>query len=116
MDWMTLGIKLFPFAALFYWGIFSIVEVFVPSLRPPDFDRWEVDEGEGTYVQIMGWRKVISPPRVIARGYMSESMACSVALAVGALSILIAIFGARHVSGSPQFLPDVMERLLKAWR
>lgn len=110
MDLLSLGFKILPFAALLYWGIFSILEVFVPSLRTPDFNRWEIDEGEGSYVQVLGWRKVISPPRVIAQGYMSDRAACSVALIVGVLSILIAILGVRHVGGSPQFIPDLIGR------
>jgi hypothetical protein len=113
MDLVRLGLKLFPFAALLYWGIFSILEVFVPSLRTSDFNRWEVDAGEGTYVEVLGWRKVISPPRVIAQGYMSNRAACSVGLIVGVLCILIGILGVRHVGGSLQFIPDLIGRF---WR
>jgi len=87
------------------------LEVISPSLRGPDFNRWEVDEGSGSYIRIMGWKKILRPPRVIAQGYMSDSAACTVALVVGVFCILIAAFGIRHVSGFPWFFPDLFEKL-----
>jgi hypothetical protein len=104
-------VKLFPYLAFLCVGIFSILEVIFPSLRGPDFNRWEIDDGSGSYIQIMGCRKMLRPPRVIAQGYMSDSAACTVALFVGVLFILIAIFGIRHVSEFLGFLPDLFEKL-----
>jgi hypothetical protein len=92
------------------WGIVSILEVLFLSLRDPDFNRWEVDEGGGSYIQILGWRKMLTPPRVLAQGYMSDRAACAGALVVGGMFILIAMFGFRHVSGLPEFFPDVFDR------
>lgn len=106
---VTLFIKLLPFFLFLYGGIDSILEALFPSLRGPDFNRWEVDEG-GSYINIMGWRKALTPPRVIAQGYMSDGAACAVALVVGVIFIFIAIFGIRHVGGIPEFIPDLFER------
>ena len=92
-------------------GIFSILEVLFSSLRNPDFNRWEIDEVGGTSIQVLGWKKVLAPPRVLAQGYMSDNAACGVALATGVILILIAIFGMRHVSGFPESLPDLFGRL-----
>ena len=79
----------------------QLLEVFIPSLRSPDFSRWEIYETTGTSVTIGPWKKVLSPPRVIANGYLSEAMACNVALAVGILFILIGVVGFRHTTGFP---------------
>jgi hypothetical protein len=106
----TLFFKLLPYLAFLYVGIHSILEVLFPSLRDPDFNRWEVDGGAGSYVQILGWKRMLTPPRVLAQGYMSDRAACAVALAVGAISVLIAMFGIRHVSGFPNFFPDLFDR------
>lgn len=111
MQATSLLIKLSPFLALLCAGIFSILEVIFPSLRGPDFNRWEVDEGSGSYIEFMGWRKVLRPPRVIAQGYMTDSAACKVAIVVGVFFILIAAFGIRHVGGFPSFFPDLFEEL-----
>jgi hypothetical protein len=108
MGKLTLFCKLFPFLAFLYWGIFSILEVFFPSLRDPDFNRWEVDEVGGTYIEIAGWKKMLTPPRVIAQGYVSNTTACRIAIVAGVICILIAVFGIRHVSGFPGFLPDLL--------
>jgi hypothetical protein len=85
------------------------LEVLFPSLRDSDFNRWEVDEDNGASIQILGWKKMLTPPRVLAQGYMSENRACAVAIGVGTIFILVAILGIRHVSGFPQFLPDLFE-------
>ena len=110
MEKLTLLFKLLPFAGFLAAGVFSILEVFFPSLRDADFNRWEVDEGGGTYVQIMGWKKMLTPPRVVAQGYMSDRAACAVAIVAGVLCILIGTFGFRHVSGYPVVLPDLFNR------
>ena len=110
MEKLTLFFKLLPYLAFLYGGIVSILEVFFPSLRDPDFNRWEVDECGGSSVQILGWKKMLTPPRVLAQGYMSDRAACAVALAVGVMFILIALLGIRHVSGVPEFFPDVFDR------
>jgi len=107
---LALFFRLLPYLAFLYAGIVSVLEVLFLSLRDPDFNRWEADEG-GSYIRILGWKKMLTPPRVLAQGYMSDSAACAVALVVGVICILIAIFGIRHVSGFPEFFPDLFERL-----
>jgi hypothetical protein len=104
-------LRLFPYLAFMFAGVFSILEVIFPSLRDPDFNRWEIDDESGSYIQVAGWRKMLSPPRVVAQGYMSDNAACNVALAVGVFFILLAIFGIRHVGEFPRFLPDLFEKL-----
>ena len=103
-------LSLFPYIVFLCIGVFSVLEVFFPSLRDPDFGRWEVDEGSGSYIQIMGWKKIIAPPRVLAQGFMSDRAACGVALIIGVICILVGIFGIRHVGGLPHLLPDLFER------
>lgn len=110
MGKLTHFFRLLPYLAFLYGGIVSILEVLFPSLRDPDFNRWEVDEGGGSYIQILGWKKMLTPPRVLAQGYMSDSAACAVALVAGVIFVLIAMFGIRHVSGFPEFFPDLFER------
>ena len=111
MEKLTLFFKLLPFLAFLYWGVFAILEVFFPSLRDPDFNRWEIDEGTGSYIQILGWKKMLTPPRVVAQGYMSDRAACAVAFIAGVVCISIAMFGIRHVTGFPEFFPDFFGRL-----
>jgi hypothetical protein len=111
MEKVSLLVRLFPYLALLWAGIFSILEVIFPSLRNPDLNRWEIDQDSGPYIQIMGWKKMLRPPRVIAQGYMSDTAACAVALIVGIICILIGVLGIRHVSGFPGFFPDLFERL-----
>ncbi len=106
MKTLSLLVELVPFLGVLCGGMYAIAEVFFPFLRGPDFNRWEVDEGGGSYVQITGWRKVLTPPRVVARGYMSDRAACAVAIAAGVVLISIGIFGIRHFSGFPKFVPD----------
>ena len=78
---LALFFKLLPFLVALYAGIYSILEVLFPSLRSPNFNRWEADVRVGPYVNIMGWTKVLTPPRVLAYRYMSNSAACAVAVA-----------------------------------
>jgi hypothetical protein len=111
MEMVSIFFKLLPYLAFLYAGIVSILEVLFPSLRDPDFNRWEVDEGSGSYIQILGWKKMLTPPRVLAEGYMSDGAACAVALVVGVICVLIAMLGIRHVSGFPEFFPDLFDRL-----
>ena len=111
MEKLTLFFKLLPYLGFLYGGIVSILEVLFPSLRDPDFNRWEVDEGGGSNIQILGWKKMLTPPRVLAQGHMSDGAACVVALVVGVIFVLIAMFGIRHVSGFPEFFPDLFHRL-----
>jgi|SRR5579864_3361628 len=107
---LALVLRLLPYLIFLYAGIFSILEVLFPSLRDPDFNRWEVDDGGGSYINILGWKKMLTPPRVIAQGYMSDRVACAVALALGVVCLSIAVFGIRHISGLPEFLPDLFAR------
>ncbi len=102
--------NLLPYIAFLSAGVYTILEVFFPSLRNSDFNRWEVDEGTGSYIQIMGWRKVLTPPRVVAQGYMSDRAACAIAIVAGIFCTLIGTFGVRHVGGVPNFLPDLFGR------
>jgi hypothetical protein len=111
MEQLTLFFRLLPYLACLYGGIFSILEVIFPSLRDPDFNHWEVDEGEGSYIQVLGWKKMLAPPRVLAQGYMSDSAACALALVVGFILLFVAMFGVRHVIGFPEFLPDLFNKL-----
>jgi len=106
---LTFFLRLLPCLVFLYVGIDSILEVLFPSLRDPDFNRWEVDV-DGSYIQIMGWRKYLTPPRVLAQGYMSDGAACAVSLVVGVICILGAILGIRHVTGIPEFIPDLFAR------
>ena len=99
-----------PFALCLGYGAYSILEVFFPSLRGSDFGRWEIDEGSGSNIQIMGWKKVLSPPRVLASGYVSERAACTLALCLGAVLIAIGLLGIRHTIGFPLWLPDLFDR------
>jgi hypothetical protein len=111
MEKQTYFFRLLPYLALLFGGIVSILEVIFPSLRDPDFNRWEVDEGSGSYIRILGWKKMLTPPRILAQGYMSDSAACALALVVGIILVLIAMLGIRHVSGFPDFFPDLFGRL-----
>ena len=52
---------------------------------------------------------MLTPPRVIAQGYMLDGAACAVALVAGTLSIAVGVFGIRHVLGFPEFLPDLFK-------
>ena len=54
-------------------------------LRNPDLNRWEIDEGGGSSLRIMGWKKMLTPPGVIAQGYMSDGVACGVAFTAGVI-------------------------------
>ena len=103
-------LKLIPFLISLVYGAYSILEVFFPSLRGPDFNRWEIDEGSGTTIQFMGWKKVLSPPRVLASGYLSERAASVLAFGIGTVLILVGVFGIRHVAELPKWLPDLFGR------
>jgi hypothetical protein len=110
VDKFTFFLRLLPYLLFLYAGIHSTLEAFFSSLRDPDFNRWEVDEGGGSYIQIMGWKKMLRPPRVMAQGYMSDRAACALAIVAGVICVLIGTFGIRHVSGFPGFLPDLFNR------
>src|SRR5882672_8285340 len=99
MDVSALLWKVLPFALFLAYGAYTILEVFVPSLRSSDFNQWEIDEESRTSIQIMGWRKALSPPRVLASGYLSERAACTVALCIG--TVFVASLGSP--CGSPIF-------------
>lgn len=103
--------RILPFLALLSCGIYSILEVTFPQLRGSDFNRWEIDSDSASSIQIMGWKKVLSAPRVLASGYLSNRAACSLSLAVGLVLIIAAVIGIRHVVGFPSWLPDVVEKL-----
>jgi hypothetical protein len=110
VDKLTFFFKVLPFLLCLYGGVASILEAFFPSLRDPDFNRWEVDDRGGSSIQFLGWKKILTPPRVIAQGYMSNRAASALAIVGGVILVLIAMFGIRHVTGFPQFLPDVFSR------
>ena len=99
-----------PFVLFLGYGAYSILEVFFPSLRGSDFGRWEIDEGSGTNIQVMGWKKVLSLPRVLASGYLSERAACRVALCLGTVLIAVGVVGIRHTTGFPSWFPDLFDR------
>ena len=110
MDVSALLWKVLSFALFLAYGAYTILEVFVPSLRSSDFNRWEIDEASRTSIQIMGWRKALSPPRVLASGYLSERAACTVALCIGTVFVAIGVFGIRHIIGIPLWLPDLFSK------
>ncbi|HKF21477.1 MAG TPA: hypothetical protein VKE93_07905 [Candidatus Angelobacter sp.] len=95
------------------YGIYTLLEVFFPSLRDANFNHWEIDVG-GSYTQTLGWRKVLKPPRVIAQGYMSNRSACAMAMAVGVFFIVVGFFGIRHESGIPEVFPDFFGHLSRS--
>ena len=110
LNYLELFMKILPFLFFLYGGIYSILEALFPKLRDAEFNRWEIDEGSGTSITFLGWKKVLSPPRVLAQGYMSDSAACVVAVCSGCLFIFIALIGIRHFAGIPAFLPDLFAR------
>ena len=110
MDGVILFWKLLPYLSLLYAGVYWILEAIFPSLRDPNFNRWEIDESGGAYVQVMGWRKVLTPPRIVAQGYMSDNAACVSAIVGGALFVTIAVFGIRHTAGFSALITDLFER------
>ena len=110
MDISSLPWKVLPFALLLAYGAYTILEVFFPSLRNPDFNQWEIDENRGATIQIMGWKKALSPPRVLARGYLSERAACTVGLCIGTVFVVIGVFGIRHTIGIPLWFPDLFNK------
>lgn len=105
MDTAFLLFHLLPAFAMVAYGTYSILEVFFPSLRDPDFGRWEVDDDSGSSIQIQGWKKVLTPPRVMAQGYFSESTACAISLTLGIVMIVAGCLMIRHVAGVPQSFP-----------
>jgi hypothetical protein len=110
MDPLTLVWKLIPFVLLLGYGAYSILEVFFPSIRSSNFNRWEIDEDTGSSIQVMGWKKALSPPRVLASGYLSERAACTLASSLGIVFVAIAVLGIRHTIGMPLWFPDVFSR------
>lgn len=100
-----------PFLALLGYGVYSILEVIFPRLRNSDFNRWEIDADSGNYIQILGWRKMLSPPRALARGRLSDRAACNLSLAFGIFLITIAVVAIRHIAGFPSGLPDLVGNL-----
>ena len=109
MDTAFLLFRLLPAFTLVGYGTYSILEVVFPSLRDPDFNRWEVDDNSGSSIQILGWSKVLTPPRVIAQGYFSDSTACAVSMTVGIVMIVVGFFIIRHMAGVPQSFPDLFD-------
>jgi uncharacterized membrane protein YkgB len=106
METAFLLFQLLPAFAFVAYGTYAILEVFFPSLRDRDFGYWEVDGDNGSSIQILGWKKVLRPPRVIAQGYFSENTACAVSLIVGIVTIVIGLLLIRHIAGVPGFFPD----------
>src|SRR5215467_5778361 len=111
MNTASILLHCLPYFLLTAYGIYAVLEVFFPALRETNFNRWQIDDDSGSSMQILGWRKVLRPPRVIAQGYMSERTACTVAMSFGVLFILLGALGIRHVSGVPESLPDFFARL-----
>jgi hypothetical protein len=107
MKTISFLLKLVPCVIPLAAGAYFIAEVFFPALRDPNFNQWEINEG-GSSVEVMGWRKVLTPPRVVAQGYMSNRAACAVAIAAGLILISVGVFVTRHVTGYPRFIPDIV--------
>lgn len=112
MDKTTSLLESVPFVVFLGYGVYSILEVIFPALRGPDFREWEIDEDSGTSVQILGWKKALSPPRVLASGYLTLRTACAVAIGIGVIFISIGVFGIRYTTGTPIWIPDLFERFL----
>jgi hypothetical protein len=110
MEILLLLFRLFPALAAVGYGTYAILEVFFPSLRDSNFNQWEVDDS-GSYIQVLGWRKVLRPPRVIAQGYMSDSTACTVSFCFGTFLIIVGFVFIRHIAGMPQSLPDIFSSM-----
>jgi hypothetical protein len=106
METAFLLFHLLPAFSMVAYGTYLILEVFFPSLRDPDFNRWEVDGGNGSYIKILGWKKVLTPPRVIALGYFSERTACAISMTLGIVMIVAGFFLIRHIAGVPGSFPD----------
>jgi hypothetical protein len=107
MRWFPLFLKAIPFVGLLLGGIYSILEVIFPALRPADFNQWEADEETGTTIRVGPWTRTFGSPRLIAQGYVSDATACGIALGVGTIFIFIGVFGLRRMTGYPAFLPDL---------
>jgi hypothetical protein len=110
METALLLFHLIPAFAMVGYGTYSMLEVFFPSLRDPDFGRWEVDDDSGSSIQIMGWKKMLKPPRVIAQGYFSDSTAWALSLILGILLIVAGFLIMRHIAGVPESFPDWFDR------
>ncbi|HEV7675155.1 MAG TPA: hypothetical protein VGQ12_11550 [Candidatus Angelobacter sp.] len=109
METAFLLFRLLPAFTIVGYATYSILEVFFPSLRDPDFNRWEVDDNSGSSIQILGWKKVLTPPRVIAQGYFSDSTACAISLTLGIVMILAGFLLIRHMAGFPESFPDLFD-------
>lgn len=101
--------RLLPAFTFVGYGTYSILEVFFPSLRNPDFNRWEVDDNSGSSIEIFGWKKVLTPPRVIAQGYFSDSTACAISMTLGIVMIVAGFLIIRHIAGVPEAFPDLFD-------
>jgi hypothetical protein len=99
--------RMLPFIAFVIYGVYLIAEVFIPSIRSSDFDKWEIDAGNEISITVLGWTKILSNPRVLASGYLSERSASGLSLAIGLLLVSIGILGIRHVTGIPPWIPDL---------
>jgi len=111
MDTTLLLLRLLPAFTAVGYGVYAVLEVLFPSLRDPNFNQWEVTDDRGAYIEIMGWRKALRPPRVIAQGYMSDRTACTLSFCVGTLLIIIGFVFIRHIAGVPESFPDIFSSL-----
>jgi hypothetical protein len=114
MDTALLLFRLLPAFVFVGYGVYSIVEIFFPSLREPDFNHWDIEIGRDDYVQVPGWRKVFKPARVIAEGYMSDSAACTISALAGLFLIIVGFAMIRHTAGIPEGVPDFIGRFLNS--
>jgi hypothetical protein len=101
METASILLRCLPFFLSIAYGVYSLLEIYFPSLRDQNFNRWQIDDNTGSYVEYMGWRKVLRPPRIIAQGYLSEGMACVVAFSAGIVLIAIGVWGVHEVAGIP---------------
>lgn len=99
----TAGIifRCLPFFAMVGYGVYYLLEVVFPSLRDKDFNYWEVDNNSGSYLNLLGWRIVLVPPRVLAQGYLSDNAACAVAIGVGIFLIVLGLAAVHKIAGVP---------------
>jgi hypothetical protein len=93
------------------YGVYLVLACFLPGLRSKGFHHWSVSDG-GSSIEFLGFfEKVIRPPKVIAEGEMSEKTAVRVYLSIGFLLITIGSLVFRHITGTPVWFPDVVQKL-----
>ena len=105
MRWLPLLLEVY----VLYLGIRFVLAPWSRNFRNAP-KTWEVEEG-GSWISIFGWTKVIRPPTVVAQGNMSLPAARAIFVAIGLFFIFGSVFGIRHLTGFPGFLPDLFAKV-----